>query len=89
MPTSDPRDWHPERAGRRDPQLAAQFASLVIGADGVPSDEQPAPGSRLERANRVCDAQEAGELTDVEAYLKIRDLIREAIAEAEADEDAG
>ena len=84
MPTSDPRDWHPELAGPRDSQLATQFAALIVGADGVA--DEPAPGSRLARAMRVWDAQEAGELNDVEAYLQIRDLMREAIAEAEAED---
>ena len=56
-----------------------------MGADGVPSHERPAPGSRLERANRVWDAQESGQLSDAEAYKQICDLMREAIAEAEAE----
>lgn len=87
MPTSDPHDWHPELAGPRDSQLAAQFGALIIGADGV--SEEPAPSTRLERANRVWDAQESGEITEAEAYLQIRELMLEAIAEAEDEEDAG
>lgn len=56
---------------------------MVIQADGVA--DEPAPGSRPARAMRVWDAQESGRLTDAEAYLQICDLMREAIAEAEAE----
>jgi hypothetical protein len=74
-------DAFPE--GPRDPQLAAEFGAVLLG--GQLSDGPPDPDSRLGRANVIYDRYEAGEITEAETYDQIKEIVREAMIEAEAD----
>ena len=67
--------------GPRDLRLAAEFGAVLIG--GRFSDGPPDPTSRLGRADAIEARMEAGEITREEAYAQIKEIVHEAMSEAD------
>ena len=67
--------------GPRDLRLAAEFGAVLLG--GRLSDGPPDPDSRLGRANAILDRCDTGEISEEEAYEQVKDIVREAMNEAD------
>lgn len=78
---------HPELHQQRDRRLAAEFAALMLGSQL--SDGPPTPGTPLARMQAVWAAFEAGTIDAAERYRQVGEVLKDALAEAEAAEFPG
>jgi hypothetical protein len=67
--------------GPRDLQLAAEFGALLVG--GRLTDGPPDPDSRLGRADAIWARCDAGDITEEDAHEQIKEIMREAMSEAD------